>query len=94
MPWPWGEAAQCPTCLFTHLSSITHLCVFVRCVTATRTVTVTMAGRRLSVSYRDTAAAWTADPRGTVPPSPSPGGHMTAAMQSYALAVGFGAVSD
>lgn len=92
MSWPWGEAAQPPTCLYTHLPSITHLCVFIRCVTATRIVTVTMAGRRLSVSYRDTAAAWTADPHGTVPPSTSPRGHMTAAMQTLALA--FGAVSD
>lgn len=52
-----------------------------------------MAGRRLSVSYRDMVAAWTADPRGTVLPSPSRG-HMTAAMQSLTLAVAFEAVSD
>lgn len=75
MSRPRGE--QSPA----HLSappplSTPHLCVSVRCVTATGTVTARTAGLRPSVSSGATAGAWTADPPGTVPSAP-PRGHVS-----------------
>lgn len=74
MPRPRGEAEPLPPVRPPPPSSVTHLCVSHRCVTATGTVTVTTAGRPPSVSSRAMVAAWTAAPRGTVPPSASPRG--------------------
>lgn len=42
------------------------VCSSVRSATVTKTVTVKTAGLHLSVRSKVTAAAWTADPRGTV----------------------------
>ena len=62
-----------PVCLSVCLSGVslhltlTRLSVRLRCVTVTRTVTVTTAGLLLSVRSKVTVAAWTVDPHGTVP---------------------------